>query len=121
MARRYTNEELDELAQFVFYKTIWAYIEFYDEKRFNQFRRFAVFVDMEFMIYWKKIGSRHFLFTDITPIKGFTPTADDREILETLKVVLSPKTLDKMIAWYKDCEKRVSKGQLPTAQPSFRD
>jgi hypothetical protein len=119
--RNFTNEEIDELAQFVFYKVIWEYITFYDEKRFTQKRTFPVYEDMIFTMTWKKIGLRHFLFTEITPSVGYTLTSDDKEVLETLSLIFLPKTLDKLIIWYKDCEKRISKGQLPTAQPSFRE
>lgn len=119
--RKLTNEEADELAQFVFYKVIWEYITFYDEKRFTQCRKFPVYEDVIFIVSWKKIGSRHFLFTEIIPSVGYTLDNDDREVLETLYEIFSPKTLDRLINWYKECEKRISKGQLPTAQPSFRE
>jgi hypothetical protein len=118
--RKYTDAEVDEMAQFLFYKLVWDYIDFYDDKRFNQFRKFEVYEDMIFTIHWKKLGCRHFIFTEIEPRKDYAVSADDTEVLDVVKRILSPKVLDRMILWYKDCEKRVNKGQLPTAQPDFR-
>jgi hypothetical protein len=98
--RELEDKDIQDTVLYIFYEIIHPYMDFYKKKEFTKILKINVFDKMDFMLHWKKVGKRFYLFTKVFPVLNYELTDDDKYALSYFEDFLTPRNIDKITKWY---------------------
>jgi hypothetical protein len=98
--RELCDKDIQDTVLYIFYEIIHPYMDFYKKREYTKVLKVNVFERMDFMLQWKRVGKRFYLFTKVFSVKDYELTDDDKYALTYFEDFLSPRNIDRITKWY---------------------